>query len=677
MKKLIALAAAFSLAFIAYADEGIWLPSQIAEKIADMQRKGCKLNASDIYSINKSSIKDAIVHFNGGCTGELISDKGLLITNHHCGFGRIQAHSSVEHDYLKDGFWATKMSEELPNPGALSVSFLEYMKDVTKEVLQGYKPSMKESQRDSLVQVNSKTLKARVEKSGKGIEARVAPLFYGNQYFIFVYKVYNDVRLVGAPPSSIGKFGGDTDNWMWPRHTGDFSLFRIYAGKDNEPADYSPDNVPYVPKQSLVISTKGVKEGDFTMVYGYPGTTQEYVTSDAVRYISEISNPAKIKLRTMVLDIQKREMQKQQKVRIAYASKNASVANAWKKWQGEMKGIIKLNTVADKRAFEKKFSEWAKGKKDYEGLTEKLSGLYKSIEELSLVADYQREALTSVEIIKFAGSSRRNDSVFFKDYYQPIDKAVFIALYGEYNKDIADKYKSDFFKSQLNKYGSVDKWADALFSKQFGPGGAGNISMAEEIFKMNDEHYKKNVVPVLDSVKAQITLLYRSLMRGRMEYAKSIGSKEVFYPDANSTLRVAYGKVEGYSPVDAVYYIPVSTLEGIIQKDNPDIYDYNIPQKLRDIHSAKDYGRWNVGGTVPVAFLATNHTSGGNSGSPVLNAKGELIGVNFDRVWEGTMSDIVFDPQLCRNISLDIRYALFVIDRLAGANWLLDEMKLN
>jgi hypothetical protein len=676
MKQLIALFVAFLITFIAYADEGIWLPSQIAEKIADMRKKGCKLTAEDIYSINSSSIKDAIVQFNGGCTGELISDKGLLITNHHCGFGRIQAHSSVDHDYLKDGFWATKMSEELPNPGTLSVSFLEYMKDVTAQVLKGYSTDMTELQRDSLVEANSKVLKREATKAGKGLHAVVTPLYYGNQYFIFVYKVYKDVRLVGAPPSSIGKFGGDTDNWMWPRHTGDFSLFRIYAGKDNEPADYSPENVPYVPKRALVISTKGVQEGDFTMVYGYPGRTQEYITSDAVRYISEISNPAKIRLRTMVLDIQKREMAKQQRVRIAYASKNAGVANSWKKWQGEMNGIIKLNTVAQKRAFEREFSEWAKDKSEYNGLVERLSELYKSIEELSLVSDYQREALNSVEIIKYAGSAKRNDELFFKDYYQPIDKEVFIALYGEYNRKIEDKYKSDFFKAQIKKYGTVEVWADSLFSSRFGVNNAGNMKMAEEIFRNNNSYYNRNVVPVLDSVTNQITLLYRTFMRGRMEYAKSKGSKTIFYPDANSTLRVAYGNIAGYSPADAVYYTPVSTLEGIIQKDNPEIYDYNIPQKLRDLHNAKEYGRWNVGGTVPVAFIATNHTSGGNSGSPVLNANGELVGINFDRVWEGTMSDVVFDSQLCRNISLDIRYALFVIDKLAGAEWLISEMKL-
>lgn len=676
MKQLIALFVAFSITFIAYADEGIWLPSQIAEKIADMRKKGCKLTAEDIYSINSSSIKDAIVQFNGGCTGELISDKGLLITNHHCGFGRIQAHSSVDHDYLKDGFWATKMSEELPNPGTLSVSFLEYMKDVTAQVLKGYSTDMTELKRDSLVEANSKVLKREATKAGKGLHAVVTPLYYGNQYFIFVYKVYKDVRLVGAPPSSIGKFGGDTDNWMWPRHTGDFSLFRIYAGKDNEPADYSPENVPYVPKRALVISTKGVQEGDFTMVYGYPGRTQEYITSDAVRYISEISNPAKIRLRTMVLDIQKREMAKQQRVRIAYASKNAGVANSWKKWQGEMNGIIKLNTVAQKRAFEREFSEWAKDKSEYNGLVERLSELYKSIEELSLVSDYQREALNSVEIIKYAGSAKRNDELFFKDYYQPIDKEVFIALYGEYNRKIEDKYKSDFFKAQIKKYGTVEVWADSLFSSRFGVNNAGNMKMAEEIFRNNNSYYNRNVVPVLDSVTNQITLLYRTFMRGRMEYAKSKGSKTIFYPDANSTLRVAYGNIAGYSPADAVYYTPVSTLEGIIQKDNPEIYDYNIPQKLRDLHNAKEYGRWNVGGTVPVAFIATNHTSGGNSGSPVLNANGELVGINFDRVWEGTMSDVVFDSQLCRNISLDIRYALFVIDKLAGAEWLISEMKL-
>ena len=670
MKKIL-----FLLAFLAVAtssvraDEGMWLPSEIILKIKDMQAKGFKLTAEDIYSINNSSLKDAVVHFGGGCTGEIISNEGLLITNHHCGFGQIQSHSSVEHDYLRDGFWAMTRAEELPNPG-LTVSFLEYMKDVTDEVLKGYKPTMTEEKRIELVAKNSKAIEEKAVKEGKSLRATVKPLFYGNQYYLYVFKVFTDVRLVGAPPSSIGKFGGDTDNWMWPRHTGDFSLFRVYAGADNEPAPYSENNVPYKPKRFFKVNAKGISEGDFTMVYGFPGRTNEYLFSDAVKYTAEKSNPHKIALRTLRLDIQNREMSKDQAVRIKYASKNASVSNAWKKWQGEAKGIFRMRAIENKQEFEAKFTEWSKGKPEYENLVEKFRELYGMIEDLSLVKDYQTEALNAVELVAFAGRGQRGAEKFYKDYYMPIDKDCFIALYNSYNKNIDDKYKAPYFLEQLKKYGSVEAWADALFTEK------PNMEMAAEIYKQTNKHFNDNYAPILDSVNKEITLLYRTYMRGQMEYNKATRGTKVFYPDANSTLRVAYGQVKGYSPSDAVYFTPVSSLDGVIEKDNPEIYDYNIPQKLRDLHAAKDYGQWEVNGSVPVAFIATNHTTGGNSGSPVLDAEGNLIGVNFDRVWEGTMSDVVYDPQVCRNISLDIRFALFVIDKLANADHLLEEMEI-
>ena len=670
MKKILFLLALLAVATSSVrAEEGMWLPSESILKIKDMQAKGFKLTAEDIYSINNSSLKDAVVHFGGGCTGEIISNEGLLITNHHCGFGQIQSHSSVEHDYLRDGFWAMTRAEELPNPG-LTVSFLEYMKDVTDEVLKGYKPTMTEEKRIELVAKNSKAIEEKAVKEGKSLRATVKPLFYGNQYYLYVFKVFTDVRLVGAPPSSIGKFGGDTDNWMWPRHTGDFSLFRVYAGADNEPAPYSENNVPYKPKRFFKVNAKGISEGDFTMVYGFPGRTNEYLFSDAVKYTAEKSNPHKIALRTLRLDIQNREMSKDQAVRIKYASKNASVSNAWKKWQGEAKGIFRMRAIENKQEFEAKFTEWSKGKPEYENLVEKFRELYGMIEDLSLVKDYQTEALNAVELVAFAGRGQRGAEKFYKDYYMPIDKDCFIALYNSYNKNIDDKYKAPYFLEQLKKYGSIEAWADALFTEK------PNMEMAAEIYKQTNKHFNDNYAPILDSVNKEITLLYRTYMRGQMEYNKATRGTKVFYPDANSTLRVAYGQVKGYSPSDAVYFTPVSSLDGVIEKDNPEIYDYNIPQKLRDLHAAKDYGQWEVNGSVPVAFIATNHTTGGNSGSPVLDAEGNLIGVNFDRVWEGTMSDVVYDPQVCRNISLDIRFALFVIDKLANADHLLEEMEI-
>ena len=667
MKKLLLLIILLFPGLALVADEGMWLPSQIAQRINDMQAKGFKLSAEDLYSINNSSLKDAIVHFNGGCTGELISNEGLLITNHHCGYSKIQYHSSVEHDYLKDGFWAMTREQELANPD-LYVAFLEYMEDVTDEVLKGYAPGMSEEERNSIIRTNSdKIIKETVSK-GKGLKAKIAPLYYGNQYFIWVYKVFTDVRLVGAPPSAVGKFGGDTDNWMWPRHTGDFSLFRIYAGKDNEPAAYSPENVPYRPKKFFKINASGIQEGDFTLVYGFPGRTNEYLMSHAVDYTANVSNPHKIKLRTLRLDIQNREMEKSQAVRIQYASKNANVSNSWKKWQGERKGIIKMNTIENKRNYEKAFAEWAKGKPEYEGLVEKFAELYSNIEELSLVNDYQKEAINVIEFVKYAANRANADSaLFYKDYYKPIDKDIFIALVSEYDKVIADKYKAPYFKEKLAEMGSVEKWADAIYDND-------SMELAKELYVETNKHFNKEFKPYLDSINAQITLLYRKYMKGQIEYNEQTGGEKVFYPDANSTLRIAYGSVKGYSPSDAVYFTPVSTIEGIMQKDNPNIYDYDVPQVLRDAYATKNYGKWDVNGTVPVAFIATNHTSGGNSGSPVIDGNGNLIGVNFDRVWEGTMSDVVFDPEVCRNIALDIRFALFFIDRCAGAQHLIDEM---
>ena len=650
MKRTLLLAALLTaLAQPLMADEGMWLPALISQRIADMQAKGFKLSAEDVYSVNQASLKDAVVLFGRGCTGELVSNQGLLFTNHHCGYSYIQQHSSVEHDYLKDGFWALSQSQELPNPG-LTVRFLERMEDVTALVLKGYKEKMTEEQRQALVQANSKKIREQAQKEGNGLKASIEALYYGNQNFLFVFREYRDVRLVGAPPSSIGKFGGETDNWMWPRHTGDFSIFRIYAGPDNLPADYSPTNVPYTPKKSLTISRKGVQEGDFTFVYGCPGSTQEYVHSEAVRYIQDVSDPEKIALRTTRLGIMKKYMDQSQAVRIQYSSKYASVANAWKKWQGEEKGLRKNKVVPVKQDYEQRFAQWAVGTR-FEGLTDRLSQLYAARNPLYRAYEYYNESVRAIEKLKIALASRYD----FKDYYQPIDEETFVAMMSAFDAALEDSYKPAYFLEKRAQFGSMEAWKDAVFADSLEARG-----LAQAI----EDFYGNEIYPKVSELNKAITLTYRDYMQGQMEFER----ERAFYPDANLTLRVAYGHVEGYRPADAIYYNPVSTLRGIIEKDNPDIFDYNIPQVLRDIYAQGGHE------TQPVCFLATNHTTGGNSGSPVLNAEGQLIGINFDRVWEGTMSDLVFDPEICRNISLDVRYLLFIIKEVGHADYLFNEM---
>ena len=713
-KTLTIIMLALAAALTAKADEGMWLPSLIAQRIADMQEKGFKLDAEDIYSINQASLKDAVVLFGRGCTGELISPEGLLLTNHHCGYSQIQQHSSVEHDYLRDGFWAMIREEELPNKG-LSVSFLERMEDVTDLILDGYTPDMSEDERVAIVKKNSKALIDEVTREGNGLRATVEALYYGNQYFLFLYRQYDDVRLVGAPPSSIGKFGGDTDNWMWPRHTGDFSMFRIYADKDNNPAPYSKDNVPYRPKKYFRISTKGLQEGDFTFIYGFPGRTQEYIHSEGVRYIEETGDPHKIHLRTLRLDIMSKYQAQSQKVRIQYSSKHANVANAWKKWQGEVKGIRKMKTVQTKQEFEKAFDRWASGG-EFDGVLARIEGIYNELEPYQFATDYYGETARAIEIANFASSlysafktdkesgeimfdaKKAADLVdsFYKDWFLPIDKESFIVLMEEFDRNIPEDFKCDYFKKQMKKYGSTEKWGETLFSKSIFT----DRSKAEKLIKGDASQkelakyrkailkdpatefalefakwYATEIQPVTSRLNQELQLAYRDYMRGQMVYCRTQRVPKAFYPDANLTLRVAYGHIKGYQPADATYYMPSSTIKGIMEKDNPEIFDYNIPQRLRDIYAAKDYGRWaDATGEVPVCFIATNHTTGGNSGSPVINADGDLIGLNFDRVWEGTMSDIVFDPEICRNISLDVRYVLFIIDKVADADHLLDEM---
>lgn len=697
----------------ARADEGMWLPMLIQKKIPQMQELGFRLTAEDIYSVNRACLKDAIVHFGGGCTGEVISAEGLLITNHHCGYGQIQAHSTVENDYLKDGFWARTRQEELPNKG-LTVTFLRRMEDVTEQVLEGVNDQMSEAERQNVIEVNIKRISEETlgDRDPRFYSVRITPAYYGNQYFLYLNEIFRDVRLVGAPPSSIGKFGGDTDNWMWPRHTGDFSLFRIYANADNQPAEISDDNVPYRPRYHFTISAKGVKPGDFTMVYGYPGRTRQYVISPEVDYIANRSNPQKIRLRSLRLDVMNREQAKDPAVRIQYSSKNAGVSNSWKKWQGESRGILNAGTTEKKQEFEKRFQQWAEasGRQEYITLIPRMKALYSQLEPFTFASEMYAEAIMAVELLRFAntlentlvrnGTARAAEVAegFFKDYYKPIDREIFELLFTEFHRVMeplgdllpadpaigeplpADPLPADgsrFARLATHLYGTSaladrQKTMDLLAKDS---ASALELLREDAAFRLVNPYVEKNrthIQPRIVEINRELNLLYRTWMQAIMEF----DSDRIFYPDANSTLRVTYGTVQGYSPADAVMYMPVSTIEGIMQKDDPEIFDYDIPQSLRDLYAARDFGRWETDGTVPVCFIATNHTSGGNSGSPVLNADGHLLGLNFDRVWEGTMSDIEFDPSVCRNISVDIRYVLFVMDKIGNAKYLLEELDI-
>ena len=646
--------------------------------------------------------------FGGGCTGEIVSDYGLLLTNHHCGYDWIQKHSSVEHDYLTNGFWAMDRSQELPCPG-LTVTILREMRDVTEKVTFNVNDDMEEKERQQLIDENMKKLIAEVEKT-TAYKVSIKPYFLGNEYYLLLNEVFTDVRLVGCPPSNIGKFGDDTDNWVWPRHTGDFSVFRVYADQNGHPATYSADNVPYKPAKHLDVSLKGAEEGDFAFVFGYPARTSEYLPAVAVDQEANVIDPIAVRLRGEILDIYNQYQEQDRKVRIQYASKHAGLGNGWKKWMGVTEGINHFHGVEKKRFYEESFQDWCYQSRQrylYINLLKQFDEKYKALEPYKVAYTYLTNAGLNIEIFDFAGnfnklskftadtpseevdqtiaSLKKASAAFFKDYYQPIDEEVAKTMLREY----LEHQPADFRPSFLNDIKDVDAYVEMLFKK--------SMFASEE--KVNDfldnfkpKHLKKlqkdpallayqsmidfyldEVNPKMKPINDDLARMQRLYMKGQM----LMEPEKRFSPDANFTLRVTYGKVEGFKPQDGKNYRHFTTLEGIMEKENPDIYDYVVEPRLKELYNNKDYGRYaDKDGTMHVAFTASVHTTGGNSGSPILNADGQLLGLNFDRCWEGTMSDLIYDPDICRNISVDIRYVLFIMDKFAGAKHLVDEMTI-
>ena len=696
-----------------HADEGMWLPLFIERlNYVDMQKEGLHLTAEEIYSINHSSLKDAIIIFGGGCTGEMVSDEGLVLTNHHCGYGSIQSHSSVDHDYLTTGFWAMNQSEELPNDG-LRARFLVSITDVTQDVLSELKEAISEADRAARLKEISKKLELNATSDNQ-YETRVSGFYNGNEYYLFVYETFRDVRLVGAPPSSIGKFGGDTDNWMWPRHTGDFSVFRVYATPDGKPADYSSINVPYKPKHHLPISIKGVQKNDFAMILGYPGSTDRYLTSYGINLILEKANPAIVKIRTKKLEIMQADMDASDEVRIKYASKYFGTANTWKNKIGESRGLKRLKVIDKKRELEDRFADWVNGDKDrmlkYSDALLNLSNAYEAISATELATRYNAEAINrGCEIITFMRSYQSladelakppaeakelkslteklliASGKYFKDYNAATDSKLLAAMLDIYRRDVEAKYQPSMLAEIDKKYkGDFTAYASRIFDRSI-------FASQERVFAFlknpslktlqKDPGYK--LMTAFSENSKRIDALTQAstdlLARGRRLYMAGLREMQPdkkFYPDANSTMRLTYGKVLDYYPADAVHYDFVTTLKGVMEKEDSTNSEFEVPTKLRQLYQQKDFGRYGKNGEMITCFLTNNDITGGNSGSPVMNGDGELIGLAFDGNWEAMSGNIAFEPDLQRTICVDIRYVLFVIEKYAGAGNLINEMTI-
>ena len=690
MKRLLTLVALLSISFSAIADEGMWLLPYIKKmNEKDMKEHGCKLKAEDIYSAKKSSLKDAIVIFGNGCTGEIVSRNGLLFTNHHCGYEAIQKLSSVEHDYLNDGYWAMNYSEELPAEG-LSVKFVRHIFDVTEDIMGTVPSTAGQEEYERIVDANKEALIAQLEVRHPGMLVTIPGFFGGNQFFAFIYEEYTDVRLVGTPPSSIGKFGGDTDNWMWPRHTGDFSVFRVYAGKDNRPAEYSEDNVPYKAEKWLDVSLDGIEEGDFGMIMGFPGSTERYKTSFEIDYMLEVDNPQRIYIRGERQAILRKAMDADQAVRIKYASKYAQSSNYWKNSIGMSRGIEKLNVKAKKEAQEAEFQAWANANTlPEEGYIDALRLIAESQTDAKVenaAIQYLYEAfLNSVELVEPLFGVDDYEQ-FYKDYDADVDRAVakrMFQIYRENNDilpDIYDKIDSEF-------EGDSDKYVDWLYDNSFFTSFDKFMTLAEALNR--DELFAAD--PALE-LASSLFVLYRALYEnvaaaenkfdeGHRKYIDGLmkmNPTKAWASDANFTIRLTYGNVLPYSPADGVIYKHYTTLDGVMAKEDPsNPVEFTVPERLKELYRAKDYGRYaDKEGNMPIGLLVNCDITGGNSGSPVLNAKGQLIGLAFDGNWEAMSGDVAFEPELQRTIAVDIRYVLFIIEKYGNAKWLIDELTI-
>jgi hypothetical protein len=716
MKKSVVFVFAFLIVQLnSRADEGMWIPLLIGKNIADMQAKGCKLSAEDLYSANHSSLKDAIVLFGGGCTGEIISSQGLVLTNHHCGYGSIQRLSTVEKDYLRNGYAAMNKSEELPAVG-LTVTFVVRIEDVTNRILDSLNSEMTEELRNKKITAISSTIEKEAVK-GTHYDAKVRSFFYGNEFYLFVTETFKDIRLVVAPPSSIGNFGGETDNWIWPRHTGDFSLFRIYANKDNKPAEYSTDNIPYTPKKYFTISMSGVKENDFAMVYGFPGRTTEYIPASAVDMIMNSTDPNRVAVRDLRLKIMDEGIHISDTVRLKYLPKYKGIANAYKKWQGEMLGLKSFNALEKKKSLEAEFKKWIQQnvhrKEKYGNTLHELDSLYALARPLSRISDYTNEAAFGVEILGLANgfsdlialakldSTKRSElekaadnmkkavEGQFKNYDERIDKIMFAELLTLYRDSMKQEHLPVYFKKMNEKFkGNMNRFAEYVFSKSVFASKEKLLSMLNGFGKSSARKLEKDPAYALAfGIAQQYSALITNLpeinsaiaiqMRSYMAAQREMYPEKNFYPEANLTLRIAFGQVKGYKPNDGMSYLYRTTTDGIGEKFRTGNAEFFMEDKILSMIDKKNFGAYAVNDTLQVCFLTTSHTTGGNSGSPVINGNGELIGTNFDRAWEGTMSDIMFSPDRCRNIAVDIRYTLWVIDKVEGAGYLLEEMKLS